>query len=253
MDFASKFSRQRPNLRHKTNRKNNNNGKINGGFVHYHDDYKSGGGGGGGRGGGKGHHVKTRTDINLIRNETIEATGSPTSFYGIQTLNNVKRIFGDDKFDLYQHMKDLFAESSTSDIQDLLIYLNESKSLTSKYLSKEVKDQYTEFISMSRNVLEIEDQMTEMDDMLKSMSVTMKSLHETNFKMLQRTNDQINGNNKNIGINEEEQRDREQQEMEVLESMHEQILQHIQLRQLQQATDLIVTAKNEQVNLKQSG
>ena len=47
----------------------------------------------------------------------------------------------------------------------------------------------------------------------------------------------------------EEHRDREQQQMEVLESMNVQILQHIQL---QQATELIVTASNKHRHLKQS-
>eukprot|EP01084_Bolivina_argentea_P219182 371810_1 len=227
----SKYSRKRP----KTGRKNRDSS------THYYDHHKQ--------------SYSQKTDLDAITNHAIEATGITTSIYGAQTLQNAKRIFGDDKFNLYQHIKDVFHETSTGDVNDLLKYLQTSKSLTSEFLSKKVKNQYVEFIAMSRNVLEIEDQMSEMDDMLKSMSVSMKSLHETKFKILDRT---ANALNPNGAMSEDRIRDTEQerdlakQEMEVLESMHEQILQHIQLRQLQQATDLIVTARNENFHLKPS-
>eukprot|EP01084_Bolivina_argentea_P269637 458308_1 len=231
----SKYSRKKPKI--VSNRNGGYGGYGNNGIM---DDYKE----------------SFKTD-KITSNHTISATTNSTSFYGIQTLQNAKRIFGDDKFNLYQHIKELFRHTSTGDVPDLLQYLSISKLQTSDFLSKKVKNQYKEFISMSRNVLEIEDQMSEMDDMLKSMSKSMKSLHETSFKLTNNNgigigDSSLNKLNDIIGINEEEQKDRERQEMEVLESMHEQILQHIQLRQLQQATDLIVTAKNEQVNLKQS-
>ena len=225
-----KYSRFKPNKKSTKSQNNNNN--------NYHqDDYKQ------------------LSPISKKPSHRIDKSGgnSVLSYYGKQSLINAKRNFGDEKFNLYQHIKELFAQTSTADIDAVLHYLNESKTLTSNFLSNKVNNQYKEFISMSRNVLEIEDQMTEMDDMLKSMSVSLKALHETNFSMLQPSHlNRVNQRN-SIGINDEEQRDREQQEMEVLESMQDQILQHIQLRQLQQATDLIVTAKNEQVNLKLSG
>ena len=50
--------------------------------------------------------------------------------------------------------------------------------------------------------------MSEMDDMLKSMSKSMKSLHETEFKMDSHSDNERNADvlNDMIGINEEEQR-----------------------------------------------
>lgn len=180
----------------------------------------------------------------------IDRVATGAFSYGLQDLDNVKRTFGGDQFDLYRHIKEVLAQTSTDDVPNLLEYLNDSKGLTKKFLSKTVKNQYIDFIAMSRNVLEIDDQMSELDDMLKSMSLSLKSLHETKFEMLRRQKAKAHPQ---IGINEEEQRDREQQEMELLESMNEQILQHIQLRQLQQATDQIVIAQNEMSNLKPAG
>eukprot|EP01084_Bolivina_argentea_P214878 364749_1 len=68
------------------------------GSDYYHDDYKS-------------NHINTLTATSKHKMSTS------TSYYGKKTLGNTKQIFGDEHFNLLEHINELFSKSSTNDVQ----------------------------------------------------------------------------------------------------------------------------------------
>ena len=160
---------------------------------------------------------------------------------GELNLERTKDLFGDSKFKAGDYVSHLFSKIEPKDANFFVKELETRKQDTSDHLSSEVVRKYEDFIKMSRLALEIEDQMIEMNDMLKYMSHNIKNLHSTSFDIIQ----VLNENNLKFAENEQKRRDRQEQALEALDTINEQISQHIQLRQLQQAIELIIAAKRE--------
>ncbi|ETO15970.1 hypothetical protein RFI_21391 [Reticulomyxa filosa] len=98
-------------------------------------------------------------------------------------LSVITRTFGE-SFDIKIYVKNTLSSIDPTESSDILEDLRDRRNETAKDLSRKVGNNYVQFIDMSRNVINIENQMEEISIMLKNFQNSMKDLKETRFGLL---------------------------------------------------------------------
>ncbi|ETO33382.1 hypothetical protein RFI_03725, partial [Reticulomyxa filosa] len=190
-------------------------------------------------------------------------------------LGVITKMFGNG-FEMPPYLKNTLGSIEPTEAEDILHDLVERRNETAKDLSRKVGSNYVQFIDMSRNVMNIENQMEEVSTMLKNFGAFVKKLNETNMRQTKKKEKEKekemqylvapkpNEFKKDIfiiiliiliSINEElylynedmiqsfhEQKERLENDWQAICSWHEQLSQYVCNRQFTEAVDLIINA-----------